>query len=232
VNRDQCWDPLWRHPTDHQITHCQKLKPGSDRVACTIDQLLSLRLIAEKYQECDKRPVRLLLLRRFSEGLQQHLADGPVANDEAYRVRLQSHSPVGEPVQVNQECGQSQRRWQYVQLVRDTVRGPPGLCSVSAATQRDAGVVMALADVDEAGILVSGTRISRFHFAGDISFLADGQLGSQQQISQLHSFSTRFVLKISISKTEVQRISGDPRRIKISIGGTELNQVDQFIYLG
>jgi len=91
---------------------------------------------------------------------------------------------------------------------------------------------MALADVDEAGILVSGTRISNLRFADDISFLADGQSELQQQISQLHSVSTRFGLKISTSKTEVQCISRDPRQMKINIRGMELDQVEQFTYLG
>jgi len=62
-------------------------------------------------------------------------------------------------------------------------------------------VVMALADVDEAGILVSAEPGSAIFASLTISFLADGQSELQQQISQLHSVSTRFGLKISTSKT-------------------------------
>jgi len=63
-------------------------------------------------------------------------------------------------------------------------------------------VVMALADVDETGIMLSGYRISNLRFADDISLLADGQPELQQQVTSLHSASTRFGLKISTSKTE------------------------------
>jgi hypothetical protein len=93
-------------------------------------------------------------------------------------------------------------------------------------------VVMALAEVDESGIVVSGYRISNLRFADDISFLADGQSELQQQISSLHNISTRFGLRISTSKTEVQCVSRHPPKLTISIGGTVLNQVEQFTYLG
>jgi Reverse transcriptase (RNA-dependent DNA polymerase)/Domain of unknown function (DUF6451) len=93
-------------------------------------------------------------------------------------------------------------------------------------------VVMALADVNESGIVVSGYRISNLRFADDISFLADGQSELQQQINSLHTVSTRFGLKISTSKTEVQCVSRDPPKFTINIGGTVLNQVEQFTYLG
>ena len=93
-------------------------------------------------------------------------------------------------------------------------------------------VVMALADIDEAGILVSGDRISNLRFADDIAFLTYGQPELQQQISQLHSISSRFGLKISTSKTEVQCISRQPPKLHINIDGTELTQVEHFTYSG
>jgi len=107
------------------------------------------------------------------------------------------------------------------------------LCAVTAVVQRDAGGGHGtIADVDESGIAVSGSRISNLRFADDISFLADGQLELQEQISSLHTASTCFGLKISSSKTEVQCISRNPPKLTISIGGTILNQVEQFTYLG
>jgi len=91
---------------------------------------------------------------------------------------------------------------------------------------------MALGDNEDAGILVSGIRISNFQFADDKAILADGQNELQQQVTQLHSYSSRFGMKISTSKTEVQRISRHPKDLAISIDGAELNQVEQFTYLG
>ena len=69
-------------------------------------------------------------------------------------------------------------------------------------------------------------------FADDIALLADGQTELQSQINQLHTTGSRFGLKISISKTEVQCISRRSPKLRIFIGETELNQVDQFTYLG
>jgi hypothetical protein len=93
-------------------------------------------------------------------------------------------------------------------------------------------VIMALAQEEESGILVSGCRINNLRFADDIAFLANEQQELQQQISQLHSTSTRFGLRISTSKTEVQCISRHPHALKISVGGVELNHVENFTYLG
>jgi hypothetical protein len=91
-------------------------------------------------------------------------------------------------------------------------------------------VVMALADVDDIG--TSGHRISNLRFADDIALLADGHSELKQQINQLHTTSLRFGLRISTSKTEVQCISRRPQKLSISIGATQLNQVEQFTYLG
>ena len=79
---------------------------------------------------------------------------------------------------------------------------------------------------------MSGCRINNLRFADDIAFLPNDQSELQQQISQLHSTSTRFGLRISTSKTEVQCISRHPHALKISVGVVELNQVENFTYLG
>ena len=94
-------------------------------------------------------------------------------------------------------------------------------------------VVMALSlDNSDIGATISGFLCSNLRFADDIALLSESETDLQSQIDSLHTYSTRFGLKISTSKTEVQCISRSPRAVKINIDSTALAQVDQFTYLG
>lgn len=65
-----------------------------------------------------------------------------------------------------------------------------------------------------------------------MALLTNGQPELHYQINNFYSASTRFALKISTSKTEVQCIATDPPIIKVQMGDAELNQVEHFTYLG
>jgi len=82
------------------------------------------------------------------------------------------------------------------------------------------------------GATISGFLCSNLRFADDIALLAESESDLQSHIDSLHANSTRFGLKISTSKTEVQCISRNPTAVSINIGSTVLAQVDQFTYLG
>jgi len=196
----------------------------------TIDQLLSLRLIAEKYQGYDKdmyicyvdfQKAFDSVWRRGLWQTMRHLG----YDRKVIRLLESLYRSTKSAVRVGTKGEVSNWFETLVGVLQGCVLSPL-LFNIMLE------VVMALADVDEAGILVSGARISNLRFADDIAFLADGQPELQQQISQLHTTSSRFGLKISTSKTEVQCISRQPPRLQINIDGTELNQVEQFTYLG
>ena len=94
-------------------------------------------------------------------------------------------------------------------------------------------IVMALSLEDkDIGATISGFLCSNLRFADDIALLSESDKGLQSQVDSLHVVSTRFGLKISTSKTEVQCCSRDPPAIQINIDGTKLGQVEQFTYLG
>ena len=82
------------------------------------------------------------------------------------------------------------------------------------------------------GATISGFLCSNLRFADDIALLTEGDRDLQSQVNNLHAVSTRFRLKISPSKTEVQCCSRDPPAIQINIDGSRLGQVEQFTYLG
>ena len=92
-------------------------------------------------------------------------------------------------------------------------------------------MTLSLEDKD-IGATISGFLCSNLRFADDIALLSESDKGLQSQVDSLHVVSTRFGLKISTSKTEVQCCSRDPPAIQINIDGTKLGQVEQFTYLG
>lgn len=196
----------------------------------TIDQLLSLRLIAEKYQEYDKdlyicyvdfQKAFDSVWRRGLWQTMRHLG----YDRKVIRLLESLYRSTKSAVRVGTKGEVSNWFETMVGVLQGCVLSPL-LFNIMLE------VVMALADVEQAGILVSGARISNLRFADDIAFLEDGQLELQQLITRLHKTSSRFGLKVSITKTEVQCISRQPPKLHINIGGTELNQVEQFTYLG
>jgi len=47
-------------------------------------------------------------------------------------------------------------------------------------------VAMALADKENLGIAVTGSRISNLRFSDDLAIVADGQIELQKEVSQFH----------------------------------------------
>ena len=82
------------------------------------------------------------------------------------------------------------------------------------------------------GTNVQGHLINSLRFADDIVLLPCNEIDLQSIVDRVHQWSSNFGLKINIAKTEVQVISKQQQYINISIGGTKLLQVEQFVYLG
>ena len=94
-------------------------------------------------------------------------------------------------------------------------------------------VVIALALEDnEVGANISGVNISNFRFADDICLAAESSSDLQQLVDKVHTTSSRFGLKVSSTKTEVQCISRERQDMKIMLGNGQLVKCEQSVYLG
>jgi len=94
-------------------------------------------------------------------------------------------------------------------------------------------LVMAYATYDsEIGIHIQGKRINNLRFADDIALLAESKEDLQSLVTSVYNCSTNLGLKININKTEVEVISKKDITINITINNTQLNQVENFVYLG
>lgn len=82
------------------------------------------------------------------------------------------------------------------------------------------------------GVNILGQLINNLRFADDIALIANSPKDLQTLVNLVHKSSSAFGLKINIAKTEVQAISKEPKKLNINISGTQLKQVEEFIYLG
>ena len=94
-------------------------------------------------------------------------------------------------------------------------------------------VVIALAlENNEFGAKVSGFCISNLHFADDICLVAEGNDDLQHTVDKVYTTDNRFGLEVSRTATKVQRIGREKQQMKTSLGGTELTQCEESVYLG
>ena len=94
-------------------------------------------------------------------------------------------------------------------------------------------LVMAYATYESAIVVhIQGHLINNLRFVDDITLLAESAEDLQLLVNSVYTSSTNMGLKINIGKTEVQVISKKDMDIDITINGTKLKQVNEFIYLG
>ena len=82
------------------------------------------------------------------------------------------------------------------------------------------------------GANIQGKQINNLRFADDIVLMAESADDLQVLVDRVQDSSCNFGLKINIAKTEVQAISKQKINLCITINGTQLKQVEDFIYLG
>ena len=87
---------------------------------------------------------------------------------------------------------------------------------------------------DEDGICINGKHISNIRYADDTAFIARSPEELQGLLNRLQSRGAMFGLRINIGKTKVMAISRDKTKpvIRITVAGQNLEQVNQFTYLG
>ena len=82
------------------------------------------------------------------------------------------------------------------------------------------------------GAKIKGKQINNLRFADDIVLMAESANDLQVLVDRVQESSCNFGLKINNAKTEVQAISKQKINLCITINGTQLKQVEKFIYLG
>lgn len=79
------------------------------------------------------------------------------------------------------------------------------------------------------GITVNGRRLTNLRFADDVVLFATSHKQLQQMLRELNEISKSTGLEMNFSKTQLMT---NKAPIPIKLEGTELNYVDEYIYLG
>jgi len=84
----------------------------------------------------------------------------------------------------------------------------------------------------EEGKSVHGIRINNLRFADDIDIIAEDESTLERTVHSLHKEAMRYRLVMNADKTKTMAFGDKQISSKICIDGTELENVEKFIYLG
>ena len=195
----------------------------------TVDQLFSLRQLAEKFTEigsplyCCYIDYQKAFDTVWQEGLwkaMEHLG----YPSKIVRLLQALYKTSKTAVRVNQELTD----WFPTQTgVRQGCILSPQLFNILL----ELVLRLSIEDV-EVIIKIQGQIIHNLRFADDIVLLVSSENDLQLLVNKVQEWSKKFSLTINIGKTQVQVISKDNTKINIKIDDKVHEQVDSFIYLG
>jgi len=195
----------------------------------TIDQIFTLRQLAEKYTE-------------FSKQLYICFVDFRKAFDSIWREGLwQVLRHLGYPEKLIRLLESLYRgTFSAVRTGGDvsdwfeTIVGVLQGCMLSPLLFNiflEIIMARALKDVD-VGAVIGGTIISSLRFADDIAAMAEEEDDLQQTVNHIAQESSRMGLRINAEKTEVQHVGKISKVVSIKVDDKPLKQVENFVYLG
>ena len=84
------------------------------------------------------------------------------------------------------------------------------------------------------GVKIGGYRISNLRYADDTVLLAESEEDLQEIVDRVNEAGKEYNMKMNAKKTKTMVINKreDPTPIKIKVDGAEIEQVQNFIYLG
>ena len=195
----------------------------------TVDQIFTIRQLAEKYYGKNKVIYNNFIDFRqafdsvWQQGLWRVLRNYGIP-EELVELLEDLYSKTLSAVRVDGELTE----WFRVNV---GVRQGCGLSPYLFNLILEAMMNIAL-DNTEIGVRISGEIINNLRFADDIDLLAENEDELQELTTRVHESSKRFGLKINAEKTKTMTIGKKKEKIIIRLGGEELEQVKEFVYLG
>ena len=125
-------------------------------------------------------------------------------------------------------CGQYEQQAKIRKGVRQGCSLSPALFNLYLQRALDE----AENNLPEAGIKVHGQRIYKLCFADDLAVLAESEDQLQEVLREMEVTLARYNLKLSRTKTKTLVVSKTGIPAHITLGNTQLNNVEEFTYLG
>ena len=198
----------------------------------TIQQILTLRLIAEKYLERNRQLYNCFV--DYTKAFDSVWHDGLWAVMRSYTVpekvvNLLSvlYSNAQLAVRINGQVGD----WFTPEI--GSRQGDP-ISPVAFITLLERVMETTECETERIGANIHGTIIKDLRYADDIDLMAESMTELKTLISKLQESSNSYGLKINANKTKVMVFERQERKRteKIEIDGHEIEYVTEFIYLG
>ena len=195
----------------------------------TIDQIFTLRQLAEKYEEFGKdlyvcyidfRKAFDSIWRKGLWNVMRHLG----YPEKIIKILENAYRDTFSAVRVDGELSE------WFNTIVGVLQGcvlSPMLFNIFLE------MVIALAGEDmEIGAVINGVRIGNLRFADDIAALAENEADLQISVGRIAEVSKKMGMLINSEKTEVQHLGKGKKDIQIRIDGKALTQTERFVYLG
>jgi hypothetical protein len=213
---------------NHMERYLSDEQAGFRRDRSTTQQILALRLIAEKARRINKKVyVCFVDFQKAFDSIDQRVS---------WAV-LQSYGVDGKLIRllknINNIAEASVRTFgqsgNWFPIRRGTRQGDPISPSIFIAhLERAMGVIQE----EVKGISVSGIHINNLRFADDITLIEESEEELAGSIQRLHVEAKRYGLNVNIEKTETMVFGAKEMETGIEVDGVQLKNVEQFTYLG
>ena len=108
------------------------------------------------------------------------------------------------------------------------------MCAFPIAVHTYADVAFSRIDQEETGVQAyDERRISRISYADDTVLISETEEALQDLVHRVEAAGKVFSIAINEQKTKTMLVSNkEQKNLHISLNGTELHQVESFLYLG
>ena len=201
---------------------------GFRRDRSTVQQILALRLIAEKARRKNKNIYNCFVDFQKAFGSIDQKVTWAVL--QSYGVDNQLISLLKDingnaeaAVRVAGETGN------WFNIGRGTRQGDPISPSLFIAHLERA---MDKIKKDESGVSIHGIRLNNLRFADDIDIIEEDAEKLENTLQALNEEGKRYGLVVNIEKTKTMVFGDNVMPQQIKVDGIELENVDRFVYLG
>lgn len=194
----------------------------------TVQQILALRLIAEKARRKKKKIYNCFVdFQKAFDSIDQNVTWAVLGSygvdDRLVRLLKDINGTAMAAVRVGDEVGP------WIRTSRGTRQGDPISPKVFITHLERA---MDKIKTTETGVSIQGMQINNLRFADDIDVIEESERQLQETVQVLNDESKRYGLKMNFNKTKTMVFGDTTMEQEICIDGIQLENVEDFTYLG